>query len=159
MGHLLVVVQQTLVAARLPPPSVVQICRAISSVSCRHAISYSALSSWYALAPSEIVDGDLLFCSCALLLAGVLVVKILSRVVGLRLPAHRRRRVIEVVEHQVHVFLLFALQVVVDLHVSVHLDFDVGVRLAGKRARLREVARPLRLLSLLAVRRHLRPGR
>jgi hypothetical protein len=37
---------------------------------------------------------------------------------------------IEVVEHQVHIFCLLILKVVADFDIPVHLDFDVGVRLA-----------------------------
>lgn len=43
-----------------------------------------------------------------------------------------RGAVVKVVEHQVHVFFLFCLQVVVDFGIPVHFYLDVRVCLAGK---------------------------
>ena len=40
-----------------------------------------------------------------------------------------KRRSVEVIEHQVHIFCLLVLQVVSDLDVSVHLNFDVSIGL------------------------------
>ena len=53
-------------------------------------------------------------------------------------------KVIEIVEHQVHVFLFFTLQVVDDTLVFVNFDSNVGVSLSGYSSRLNEL--PLRIL-------------
>ena len=48
--------------------------------------------------------------------------------------------IVEVVEHQVHVLLLFALQVMDDSLVLVHFDTNVSIGLPGYGSRLDEVA-------------------
>jgi hypothetical protein len=48
-------------------------------------------------------------------------------------------RVVKIVEHQIHIFLLLTLKVVVDFGISMHLDFDVRIGLPGKGSGLCEV--------------------
>lgn len=62
------------------------------------------------------------------------IVEVLARVIC-RLAAG----IIKVVEHEVHIICLLNLQVIIDLHVAVHFNLNVGVGLPGQSTRLREV--------------------
>jgi len=67
---------------------------------------------------------------------------LVSRLVKVLVCVVRRGegRPVEVVEHQVHVFRLLVLQVVSDLDVSVHLNFNVSICLPRQGSRLCEPA-------------------
>ena len=60
-------------------------------------------------------------------------VEVLSGIIG-----RTERRSVEIVKHQIHVLSLLVLQVVTNLDITVNLDLDVGIGLAGKGAWFRE---------------------
>jgi len=72
-------------------------------------------------------------------------IKVLGSVARLSLT-----RTVEVIKHQVHVFLLLDLQVVADLYVAVHLYFYVSVSLSTQRSRFVKLTLPILLLQLHA---------
>jgi hypothetical protein len=74
-----------------------------------------------------------------------LFIKVLGSIARLSLT-----RTVEVIKHQVHVFLLLDLQVVADLYVAVHLYFYVSVSLSTQRSRFVKLTLPILLLQLHA---------
>ena len=108
--------------------------------------SIASLSGWHPISITSVVDWNfrrfVLGLVCNLLLLRKFV-KVLSCIIGLRLA-----RPIEVVKHQIHIFLLFDLQVVSDLNVSVDLYFNVRVGLATQGSRLVELGRTILLRNL-----------
>jgi hypothetical protein len=58
--------------------------------------------------------------------------------------------IVKVVEHEIHIFLFFDLQVIVYFSVAMHLYFNMCVCLTTNGARLRKVSDLLRDNSLLS---------
>ena len=108
--------------------------------------SVASFSSGHTVSITAVIDRD--FGGFGLGLVNYLLllrtfVKVLPCIIGLRLAGP-----IEVVKHEIHIFLLFNLQVVPDFNVSVHLYFYVGVGLAAQGSRFVELCRTILLRNL-----------
>ena len=60
-------------------------------------------------------------------------------------------RPVEVIKHQIHVILLFSLQVVTNFYVTMNLDLDVRISLAAQGTGLCQLARSIVVCLLLPV--------
>ena len=49
-----------------------------------------------------------------------------------------RSTIVEIIEHQIHILLFLHLEVIVDFGISVHLNFNVSVRLSAQSPWLRK---------------------
>ena len=125
------------------PPSEVLVRAAVAPFARGHPVAVGPEVLLHLLAVEHqaffVSSGD----HAAILIAPSCFVKVL-----LGVCSRHRRRSVEVVKHQVHIFLLLSVQVVSDFDVTVDLNLDVSVGLPRVSPGLRKVAVGVQLVGV-----------